>query len=161
MGDLIYNYSNLTIWTVVECNIGIIAASLPCMRPLVKKFLGSTGIYASRETQGVRQEGQYLCIGGGYYRKPARLTERNLLQRSRRKTGLIAKLEVGSSSLKRLVPEDSVSRMYAYASQSIARVDQKPGLPIDCMRLELLDPEKGFRFEIGGVVFPRDCRSEP
>jgi hypothetical protein len=159
-GDLIYDYSSLTIWTVVECNIGIIVASLPCMRPLVKKCLSSSGTYVSKEAREMRHESQYLRVNGGYYSKPARVTERNLLQCSRRKTGIVAKLEgVGSPSLKCLVPEDSVSRMYAYASQSIAQMDQKPRLPIDFIRLELLEPERGF--EIGGITFPRDCRSEP
>lgn len=40
-GDWLWDSQYLTTWSVLELNIGIIAASLPSLRPLFKKFLGS------------------------------------------------------------------------------------------------------------------------
>ncbi|GAT26924.1 integral membrane protein PTH11-like [Aspergillus luchuensis] len=42
-GDLLWDYSTLTIWVVVESNMGIIAGSLPTLKPLFKQFLGTYG----------------------------------------------------------------------------------------------------------------------
>ncbi|KAE8146930.1 hypothetical protein BDV25DRAFT_143227 [Aspergillus avenaceus] len=42
-GDFLWDYSTLTIWVVVECNMGIIAGSLPTLKPLFKQVLGSYG----------------------------------------------------------------------------------------------------------------------
>ncbi|KAH7117503.1 hypothetical protein EDB81DRAFT_818667 [Dactylonectria macrodidyma] len=41
VGDWLWDSRNLTIWTAVELNVGIIAGSLPCLRPILKRFLGS------------------------------------------------------------------------------------------------------------------------
>ncbi|KAI6363091.1 hypothetical protein MCOR25_006034 [Pyricularia grisea] len=41
MGDWMYDSANITIWWVVECNVGIAAGSLPTLRPLFSRFLGS------------------------------------------------------------------------------------------------------------------------
>ncbi|KAF9879174.1 hypothetical protein CkaCkLH20_03407 [Colletotrichum karsti] len=60
LGDVLWDSRNITIWTVAEMNIGIVAGSLPTLRPLFKRFLGSTygkaskspaetGYYAHRE----------------------------------------------------------------------------------------------------------------
>ncbi|KAE8351516.1 integral membrane family protein [Aspergillus coremiiformis] len=40
-GDFLWDYSSLTIWVVVESNMGIIAGSLPTLKPLFKQALGS------------------------------------------------------------------------------------------------------------------------
>ncbi|KAK9860317.1 hypothetical protein MYU51_010807 [Penicillium brevicompactum] len=42
-GDFLWDYTNLTIWVVTECNTGIIAGSLPTLKPLFKKVLGTYG----------------------------------------------------------------------------------------------------------------------
>ncbi|PYH87383.1 hypothetical protein BO71DRAFT_367420 [Aspergillus ellipticus CBS 707.79] len=42
-GDLLWDYSTLTIWVVVESNMGIIAGSLPTLKPLFKKVLDTYG----------------------------------------------------------------------------------------------------------------------
>lgn len=39
---LVWDSWDITIWTATELNIGIIAGSLPCLRPLFRRFLGST-----------------------------------------------------------------------------------------------------------------------
>ena len=39
--DWLWDTQYLTTWTVLEMNVGIIAASLPSLRPLFKKFLGT------------------------------------------------------------------------------------------------------------------------
>lgn len=40
-GDWLWDSQYLTTWSVLEMNVGIIAASLPSLQPLFKKFLGS------------------------------------------------------------------------------------------------------------------------
>jgi hypothetical protein len=42
-GDVLFDSINWTIWTVVECNIAIIAASVPSIVPLIKKINGKVG----------------------------------------------------------------------------------------------------------------------
>ncbi|KAF2806512.1 uncharacterized protein BDZ99DRAFT_394327 [Mytilinidion resinicola] len=41
-GDWLWDSRNLTIWTVMESCVGIVAGNLPCMKPLFKRVLGST-----------------------------------------------------------------------------------------------------------------------
>lgn len=41
-GDGLWDSRNLTIWTCVECNVGIVAGSLPALKPLFRSILGST-----------------------------------------------------------------------------------------------------------------------
>ncbi|KAH7069315.1 hypothetical protein FB567DRAFT_565051 [Paraphoma chrysanthemicola] len=49
-GDWLWDSRNLTIWTVVECNVGIVAANLPCLKPIFRTVLGSTYGRGSRKT---------------------------------------------------------------------------------------------------------------
>ncbi|KAJ5570964.1 hypothetical protein N7535_004624 [Penicillium sp. DV-2018c] len=42
-GDFLWDYTNLTIWVVTECNTGIIAGTLPTLKPLFKRVLGTYG----------------------------------------------------------------------------------------------------------------------
>ncbi|POS78952.1 hypothetical protein DHEL01_v202665 [Diaporthe helianthi] len=58
--DWLWDTRYLTTWTVLEMNVGIIAASLPSLRPLFKKFLGS--MYGS----GSKPRGYYA--GGSFSR---------------------------------------------------------------------------------------------
>ena len=51
-GDWLWDSRNLTIWTVVEMNVGIIAGSLACLRPLFRTILGSTYGQNSNRTPG-------------------------------------------------------------------------------------------------------------
>ncbi|KAK7990589.1 hypothetical protein PG990_014869 [Apiospora arundinis] len=48
--DYYYNVCNIVIWSIVECGVGIIAGSLPSLRPLLKKIpmFGSKRSYAYR-----------------------------------------------------------------------------------------------------------------
>ncbi|KAL7765398.1 hypothetical protein ACKLNR_003314 [Fusarium oxysporum f. sp. zingiberi] len=50
LGDWLWDSRNITIWTSVELNVGIIAGSLPCLRPLFRSFLGSTYGKNSKKT---------------------------------------------------------------------------------------------------------------
>jgi hypothetical protein len=47
-GDWLWDSRNLTVWTVVESNIGVVAGNLPCLKPLFKTVLGSTYARGSR-----------------------------------------------------------------------------------------------------------------
>lgn len=42
-GDVLWDSANITIWVVVECNTGIIAGSLPTLKPLFKRFPSTYG----------------------------------------------------------------------------------------------------------------------
>lgn len=57
LGDWLWDSRNITIWTAVEMNIGIVAGSLPTLRPLFKRFLGSVYGKGSRKTP----------VNGAYY----------------------------------------------------------------------------------------------
>jgi len=47
-GDFLWDSANLTIWVVTECNTGIIAACLPCLKPMFKRILEkSSWMYGS------------------------------------------------------------------------------------------------------------------
>lgn len=59
-GDWLWDSRDITIWTVVECNTGIVAGNLPTLRPIFKRILGSTLGYGSR-SKGVSG-------GSGYQR---------------------------------------------------------------------------------------------
>ncbi|KAF6808452.1 integral membrane family protein [Colletotrichum plurivorum] len=40
-GDFLWDTRDITIWTATEMNVGIVAGSLPTLRPMFKRFLGS------------------------------------------------------------------------------------------------------------------------
>ncbi|KAB5578896.1 hypothetical protein GE09DRAFT_563600 [Coniochaeta sp. 2T2.1] len=63
LGDWLWDSRNITIWTVVENNIGIIAGSLPTLRPLFKTLLGSTYGRGSRKTGGPSNYGNGTTKG--------------------------------------------------------------------------------------------------
>ncbi|KAH6667783.1 hypothetical protein B0J14DRAFT_489146 [Halenospora varia] len=46
-GDFLFDSAGLTIWTTTELNVGIIAGSIPCLKPLFKFMLDKSG-YASK-----------------------------------------------------------------------------------------------------------------
>jgi hypothetical protein len=41
-GDWLWDSRDICIWTVTECNVGIVAGSLPALRPMFKRVLGGT-----------------------------------------------------------------------------------------------------------------------
>lgn len=51
-GDWLWDSRNITIWTVTECNMGIIGGNLPCLKPLFRTVLGSTYGRGSRARTG-------------------------------------------------------------------------------------------------------------
>lgn len=60
-GDWLWDSRNLTVWTVVECNLGVVAGNLPCMKPLFRRVLGSTyGPNSQKPTNS-----KYLSRGAG------------------------------------------------------------------------------------------------
>jgi hypothetical protein len=42
-GDFLYDSAGLTIWTTTELNVGILAGSIPCLKPLYKILLEKSG----------------------------------------------------------------------------------------------------------------------
>lgn len=52
MGDWLWDSRSITIWTANESNVGILAGSIPTLRPLFKSFLGSIYGSGSKATPG-------------------------------------------------------------------------------------------------------------
>ncbi|KAI8314782.1 hypothetical protein K4K59_002296 [Colletotrichum sp. SAR11_240] len=52
LGDVLWDSRNITIWTVAEMNVGIIAGSLATLRPIFKRFLGSMYGKGSKSPSG-------------------------------------------------------------------------------------------------------------
>lgn len=61
-GDWLWDSRNITIWTVVESNTGIIAGNLPCLKPLFRRVLGATYGRGSRNPTSKNVSRTY---GGG------------------------------------------------------------------------------------------------
>ncbi|KAK4206335.1 hypothetical protein QBC37DRAFT_329044 [Rhypophila decipiens] len=60
-GDWLWDSRDISIWTVMECNTGIIAGSLPALRPLFKKVLGTSLGYGNASSGRI--------TGSGYIRQ--------------------------------------------------------------------------------------------
>lgn len=61
-GDWLWDSREISIWTIAECNTGIVAANMPAMRPLFKRLLGGTSFGrsgASQPTPGYASGSQY------------------------------------------------------------------------------------------------------
>lgn len=58
-GDWLWDSRNITIWTVIECNMGIIGGNMPCLKPLFRTVLGSTYGRGSRRTGSKPISGPY------------------------------------------------------------------------------------------------------
>jgi len=58
-GDFLWDSQNLTIWTATECNVGILAASIPCLKPLFKAMLDKSG-YSSDKNRKRDTRGYYV-----------------------------------------------------------------------------------------------------
>lgn len=56
-GDWLWDTVDLATWTVFELNVSIVAGSLPSLRPLFKKFLGTVNGSGSRMKNYYRQGG--------------------------------------------------------------------------------------------------------
>jgi len=50
LGDWLWDSRDISIWTVVECNVGITAGCLACLRPMARRFLGS--VYGKGSAKG-------------------------------------------------------------------------------------------------------------
>jgi hypothetical protein len=61
-GDWLWDSRDISIWTVMECNTGIIAGSLPALRPIFKKILGTSLGYGKASSGG-------KITGSGYFRQ--------------------------------------------------------------------------------------------
>ncbi|KAK1825993.1 hypothetical protein QBC39DRAFT_33849 [Podospora conica] len=57
-GDWLWDSQDISIWTVVECNVGLIAGSLPALRPIFKTILGTSLGYGNNKNTNTH----------GYYR---------------------------------------------------------------------------------------------
>lgn len=74
--DWLWDSRDLAIWTAVELSMGIIAGSLPAIRPLAKRFLGGLTTSAGSRGGGGKANtggtpGSSARMGPGYYQSPA------------------------------------------------------------------------------------------
>jgi hypothetical protein len=68
-GDWLWDSRNLTIWTVTETNIAIVAGNLPCLKPLFRTVLGSTYGRGSRKTDPSKSVSRPYGPGSNYRSK--------------------------------------------------------------------------------------------
>lgn len=74
--DLLWDARNITIWTVVECNIGIVAGNLPCLKPLIRGIFGSLS-GSSRTTGSGNKNVGSKYLGRSYGTRGTRGTVRD------------------------------------------------------------------------------------
>ncbi|OCK79704.1 hypothetical protein K432DRAFT_59635 [Lepidopterella palustris CBS 459.81] len=65
-GDWLWDSRNLTIWNVIESNIGIVAGNLPCMKPLFRRVLGSIYGGGSGNVSNNKYYGRGYAPGTGH-----------------------------------------------------------------------------------------------
>ncbi|KAK4031677.1 hypothetical protein C8A01DRAFT_41873 [Parachaetomium inaequale] len=84
-GDFLWDSANLTIWYSVECNVGIVAASLPCLKPLFKRILETSLGYGSsrkKDSYKLRDQSHGSARRGSKHldsRSPRQAKARNLV----------------------------------------------------------------------------------
>ena len=66
--DYLWDTRQITIWSVVEATIGIIAGSLPPLKPLFKSVIGSTRRYASGRTPNHHSTGTGVQKSGSVWK---------------------------------------------------------------------------------------------
>jgi hypothetical protein len=131
-GDPLFDSIPWTIWTAVECNIAIIAASVPSVIPLFKKFhalkKGTNKSSQKRnrtETQDIEQGDQkYSGTKTSTFRKSS--MQQGLLVDSDRdvtKRDMTPKIKIEDeeSSSPDSDDDEDISQMYANASRSISK----------------------------------------
>ncbi|KAJ4293126.1 hypothetical protein N0V90_008408 [Kalmusia sp. IMI 367209] len=64
-GDWLWDSRNITIWTVLESCVGVIAGNLPCLKPLFRSVLGSTYGRGSRGRSGTTPRYSSRAYGAG------------------------------------------------------------------------------------------------
>ncbi|KAH8667984.1 hypothetical protein BGZ60DRAFT_528324 [Tricladium varicosporioides] len=52
-GDFLYDSAGLTIWTAAELNIGVLASSIPCLKPLLKIILQKSGCSSESDPMSI------------------------------------------------------------------------------------------------------------
>ncbi|KAF2192261.1 hypothetical protein K469DRAFT_553143 [Zopfia rhizophila CBS 207.26] len=66
-GDWLWDSRNITIWTVLECNIGVIAGNLPTMKPIFRRVLGLTYGRGSRDRTTPKYLSRPYAPGTGHH----------------------------------------------------------------------------------------------
>lgn len=102
-GDLMWDSRNLTIWTVQECNVGMVAGNLPCLKPLFRTLLSSTYGKGSHKTS----QPQYDSYSAGTKERSAiksygqlaspKITDRNFFESNERAPHTLAHDGLGKS----------------------------------------------------------------
>jgi len=75
-GDWLWDSRDISIWTIIECNVGIVAANLPTLRHLFKSILGST--------PGSGDGSRKTPVGSSYWRKKSEGSSGNSAVASRK-----------------------------------------------------------------------------
>ncbi len=107
-GDALFDSIPWTIWTTIECNIAIIAASLPSIIPLLKK------LHALRKGANTSSH----KIGGNTTQEDVEQSDEDATKRD-----VIPKIRIDEEELMPLDSDynEDISQMYANASRNIPK----------------------------------------
>lgn len=64
-GDFLFDSTGLTIWTTTELNVGIIAGSVPCLKPLFKAIMERSGYVSNTKAQTKPNHRSYTLQSSG------------------------------------------------------------------------------------------------
>jgi hypothetical protein len=131
-GDTLFDSIPWTIWTAVECNIAITAASVPSIIPLIKKFRALRKGENTNSQERSRTATQDIEQGNQSYAGTEVSTLRKgWMQRGLlidgdgdvRKRDMISKIRIDEEELPPLDSDDDegISQMYANASRHISK----------------------------------------
>jgi hypothetical protein len=131
-GDWLWDSRNLTIWTVIESNIGILAGNLPCLKPLFRAVLGSTYGRGTRKSSF----GHHLsrAYGGNSGRNAFMLTTINAGEKSEDERSLSRQGSSGKNSYDDFSLERTFSGIKAVTEVNITETRG----PLDASEMERL-----------------------
>ncbi|KAH6667773.1 hypothetical protein B0J14DRAFT_171900 [Halenospora varia] len=79
-GDFLYDSTGLTIWTTTELNVGILAGSIPCLKPLLKAILGKHGSGSKSDPMDIQDTNS--LVQSSYIRRKRKANYRNREERT-------------------------------------------------------------------------------
>lgn len=116
--DFLYDSTGLTIWTTTELNVGIIAACVPCLKPLFKALLHSSGYRSTSKNKPNTRT--YALQGSGKATKDAsRAAERGESYQMQS-----YKSEIGSNTRKVYPDNVSEDSLLAFEGTGIVKTMQ-------------------------------------
>ncbi|KAI0124083.1 hypothetical protein BJ170DRAFT_735810 [Xylariales sp. AK1849] len=146
-GDFLWDSANLTIWVATETNTGIIAACLPCLKPLFKRMLGSSVGYSSSSINGGYRLRTY-SVGLGPGSKFTRSKTITQIGSSRKPRTVN---DHGHNRSQEIIVPHGGSNSHAITKTTVVVVDRSGEMdgPGRCTRSKMLDIDPERRVEDG------------